>query len=183
MDIAGEYLTAPCARAICRDFVSPVSLAGTTGTPCVATLASLPARHGTLRAPGDLARFDCPLTLSSDALAADPGLGLPRNTGSTTVHYIKPPGPDCSDGQVLHDWCLAGYGLAWRSTWRWRLKLPPGGGAEDHAAPPNGILRCSCSASTWSCACACCGIDYLKSPQMPGFGLRVLLLNAQYPCG
>ena len=24
---------------------------------------------------------------------------------------------ECSDGAVLHEWCLDGYGLAWRSWW------------------------------------------------------------------
>ena len=107
---------------------------------CVATPTYL-ARHGTPRAPGDLARFDC-LTLSSDA-SQTRGWAFRETPGSTTVHYIKPSGPlDCSDGQVLHDWCLAGYGLAWRSTWEVESEIAAGrlvAVLEDYAAPPNGI--------------------------------------------
>ncbi|EGI75344.1 LysR family transcriptional regulator [Hylemonella gracilis] len=57
--------------------------------------------------------------------------------------YYRPQGPlDCSDGQVLHDWCLAGYGIAWRSTWEVEEDVSAGRLVpvlEDYAAPPNGI--------------------------------------------
>ena len=34
------------------------------------------------------------------------------------VTHLRPSGRlDCSDGQVLHEWCLQGLGIAWRSTW------------------------------------------------------------------
>ena len=108
---------------------------------CVATPAYL-KRHGTPAQPTDLARFDC-LTLSSDAsqtrgwaFRGAPGQGK-------ELIYLKPDGPlDCSDGQVLHDWCLAGYGLAWRSTWEVASEIAAGqlvAVLEDFAAPPNGI--------------------------------------------
>ena len=108
---------------------------------CVATPAYV-ARHGRPQVPADLARFQC-LTLSSDASqtrgwafsapGADPG----------DVFYLRPAGPlDCSDGQVLHDWCLAGHGIAWRSTWEVEAEIAAGllvSLLEDYAAPPNGI--------------------------------------------
>jgi DNA-binding transcriptional LysR family regulator len=57
--------------------------------------------------------------------------------------HLKPGGPlDCSDGQVLHDWCLAGYGIAWRSTWEVESEIAAGllvPVLEEFAAPPNGI--------------------------------------------
>jgi DNA-binding transcriptional LysR family regulator len=57
--------------------------------------------------------------------------------------HLRPGGPlDCSDGQVLHDWCLAGYGIAWRSTWEVEGEIRSGqlvAVLEDFAAPPNGI--------------------------------------------
>ena len=57
--------------------------------------------------------------------------------------HLKPGGPlDCSDGQVLHDWCLAGYGIAWRSSWEVALEVASGALVpvlEAFAAPPNGI--------------------------------------------
>ncbi len=57
--------------------------------------------------------------------------------------YLRLEGPlDCSDGQVLHDWCLAGHGLAWRSTWEVEQQIADGllvPVLEEFAAPPNGI--------------------------------------------
>ena len=59
------------------------------------------------------------------------------------VVYLKPGGPlDCSDGQVLHDWCLAGYGIAWRSTWEVESEIAAGllvPVLGQFAAPANGI--------------------------------------------
>ena len=49
----------------------------------------------------------------------------------------------CSDGSVLHDWTLAGCGLAWRSLWEVREDLETGRLVtvlDDYAAPPNGIF-------------------------------------------
>ncbi|HNK53570.1 MAG TPA: LysR substrate-binding domain-containing protein, partial [Ottowia sp.] len=49
---------------------------------------------------------------------------------------------DCTDGQVLHDWCLAGHGIAWRSTWEVEHAIASGRLVpvlEAFAAPPNGI--------------------------------------------
>jgi DNA-binding transcriptional LysR family regulator len=43
---------------------------------------------------------------------------------------------------VLHDWCLAGYGIAWRSTWEVEAEIAAGlllPVLEDFAAPANGI--------------------------------------------
>ena len=98
--------------------------------------------HGTPAHPGELAKFDC-LTLSSDASQTRGwAFRVPKN-GATEVLHLKPGGPlDCSDGQVLHDWCLAGYGIAWRSTWEVEAEVAAGrlvAVLEDFAAPPNGI--------------------------------------------
>ena len=57
--------------------------------------------------------------------------------------YLRPQGRlDCSDGQVLHQWCLAGLGIAWRSTWEVERDIAEGRLVEvlaDFAAPANGI--------------------------------------------
>ena len=108
---------------------------------CVATPAYL-ARHGTPQTPAELARFHC-LTLSSDASQTRGWAFRGVNAEGTEVTHFKPGGPmDCSDGQVLHDWCLAGYGIAWRSTWEVESEITAGqlvAVLEDFAAPPNGI--------------------------------------------
>ena len=108
---------------------------------CVATPAYL-ARHGRPQTPADLARFDC-LTLSSDASQTRGWAFLPSRQPGAQVQYLKPVGPlNCSDGQVLHDWCLAGYGIAWRSTWEVEAEIAAGllvTVLDDYAAPPNGI--------------------------------------------
>lgn len=104
---------------------------------CVATPGYL-RRHGTPRHPSDLARFDC-LTLSSEA-SQTRGWAF-RVDGK--VSYLRLAGPlDCSDGQVLHDWCLQGRGIAWRSTWEVQADIAQGRLVEvlaAYAAPPNGI--------------------------------------------
>jgi DNA-binding transcriptional LysR family regulator len=108
---------------------------------CVATPDYL-ARHGVPKQPSDLARFDC-LSLSSDASQTRGwAFKVPKADGFEVV-YLKPSGPmDCSDGQVLHDWCLRGWGIAWRSTWEVEAEIAQGqlvSVLEEFAAPPNGI--------------------------------------------
>ena len=109
---------------------------------CVATPKYL-KQQGTPALPQDLARFDC-LVLSSDASQTRGwAFKVPKVDGGHEVIHFKPHGPmDCSDGQVLHDWCLAGYGIAWRSSWEVEAEIKSGllvPVLEDYAAPPNGI--------------------------------------------
>jgi len=109
---------------------------------CVATPDYL-ARRGTPRHPSELAQHDC-LTLSSDASQTRGwAFRLPADGGAGEVVHFRPGGPlDCSDGQVLHDWCLGGRGIAWRSTWEVEAEIAAGrlvAVLEDFAAPPNGI--------------------------------------------
>ena len=124
---------------------------------CVAAPRYL-QQHGRPQTPADLVRFDC-LALSSDAsqtrgwafsvprTPADGGAGQVTK-GSTAgepspIVYLRPGGPlDCSDGQVLHEWCLAGHGIAWRSTWEVEGDIAAGRLTtvlDEFAAPPNGI--------------------------------------------
>jgi DNA-binding transcriptional LysR family regulator len=121
---------------------------------CVAAPAYL-QRHGRPRLPADLARFDC-LTLSSDAsqtrgwafrlpsdIEADSEGVHADTSGEAEIVHLRPGGPlDCSDGQVLREWCLAGYGIAWRSTWEVEADIAEGRletVLDEFAAPPNGI--------------------------------------------
>ena len=109
---------------------------------CVATPAFV-RRHGAPRHPGELSRFAC-LSLSSDASQTRGwAFRVPAAGGEHEVIYLKPSGPlDCSDGQVLHDWCLAGHGIAWRSTWEVEAEIDAGllvPLLDEFAAQPNGI--------------------------------------------
>jgi DNA-binding transcriptional LysR family regulator len=96
------------------------------------------ARAGTPAAPQDLIKHQC-LTLSSEA-SQTRGWAFVAD-GQLT--HLRPGGRlDCSDGQVLHAWCLQGLGLAWRSTWEVQRELAAGSLVpvlEEFAAPPNGI--------------------------------------------
>lgn len=108
---------------------------------CVATPAYL-QQHGVPQHPNDLARFSC-LTLSTEASQTRGWLFNVAPNGGQELIHLKPGGPlNCSDGQVLHDWCLAGYGIAWRSTWEVEAEIAAGllvPVLEDFQAPPNGI--------------------------------------------
>ncbi len=104
---------------------------------CVATPGYL-KRAGTPKHPNELLRHEC-LTLSSDA-SQTRGWAF---VVDGTVTHLRPSGRlDCSDGQVLHDWCMAGLGIAWRSTWEVEQEVASGrlvSVLDDYAAPPNGI--------------------------------------------
>ena len=104
---------------------------------CVATPDYL-KRHGTPQHPTDLAKFAC-LTLSSDASQTR---GWVFQVAGEVLH-LKPGGPlACSDGQVLHDWCMDGHGIAWRSTWEVEAEIAAGKLVpllQAFDAPPNGI--------------------------------------------
>ena len=104
---------------------------------CVATPAYL-QRHGTPQRPSDLTRHAC-LALSSEASQTR---GWAFQVDGELLH-IKPSGPlDCSDGQVLHAWCLESRGIAWRSTWEVAGDIASGrlvSVLDGYAAAPNGI--------------------------------------------
>ena len=104
---------------------------------CVATPAYL-KRAGTPLHPSELARHEC-LALSSEASQTR---GWAFNVDGA-VAYLRPTGRlDCTDGQVLHAWCSAGLGLAWRSAWEVEQEISGGelvSVLDDFAASPNGI--------------------------------------------
>ncbi|MGK2897368.1 MAG: LysR family transcriptional regulator [Burkholderiaceae bacterium] len=104
---------------------------------CVAAPAYL-KRAGTPLHPAELVRHEC-LALSSDASQTRGWAFL--IDGELT--HLRPSGRlDCTDGQVLHAWCVAGLGLAWRSTWEVEQEVAAGelvSVLDAFAAPPNGI--------------------------------------------
>ena len=104
---------------------------------CVAAPAYL-QRAGVPHSPAELSRHEC-LTLSSEASQTR---GWAFMVDGALTH-LRPSGRlDCSDGQVLHDWCLAGMGIAWRSTWEVEREVGAGRLSvvrDAFAAPANGI--------------------------------------------
>ena len=104
---------------------------------CVASPAYLAERGHPLH-PSDVARHAC-LTLSSEASQTR---GWAFSVDGQVVHVRPSARLDCSDGQVLHAWCQAGLGLAWRSWWEVASDVRAGrlvSVLEEFAAPPNGI--------------------------------------------
>lgn len=109
---------------------------------CVATPQYL-AQRGTPQTPVELAQHDC-LTLSSEASQTRGWAFCTRSAGGESeLIHIRPRGQlDCSDGQVLYEWCLAGHGIAWRSSWEVEQEVASGQLVpvlEAFAAPPNGV--------------------------------------------
>jgi DNA-binding transcriptional LysR family regulator len=95
------------------------------------------ARQGFPRHPKDLLRHQClALTQQRGWLLRDPA-----DTARSVA--LKLPGRfECNDGAVLHDWVLAGMGLAWRSMWEVGADLAAGrlvSVLDDYATPPMGI--------------------------------------------
>jgi DNA-binding transcriptional LysR family regulator len=104
---------------------------------CVASSQYL-QRAGVPRDPAELSRHQC-LTLSSDASQTR---GWAFVVDGHVTHWRPSGRVDCSDGQVLHDWCVQGLGIAWRSTWEVQAEIEAGVLVpilQEFAAPPNGI--------------------------------------------
>ncbi len=94
-------------------------------------------RHGTPLSLADLARHNC-LAISSEG--SQRGWTFVDNGKNVTVKVGG--NMQCNDGEVLHDWALAGKGLAWRSMWEVGPELQAGrlrSVLDQHAAPGNDI--------------------------------------------
>jgi len=103
-------------------------------------------RRVVVASPDYLRRFGAPA--SPDALGEHDCLSLRQQRGWTLredgeVRLVKVGGRlECNDGAVLHDWALAGKGLAWRSLWEVGADIVAGRLVtvlEEFAAPPVGI--------------------------------------------
>lgn len=92
--------------------------------------------HGVPRSPEDLSRHNCL------ALGQQRGWVF-RNPENGQVDSWKVGGSfECNDGAVLHEWALAGRGLAWRSLWEVGQDLKEGrltSVLDAWQAPPMGI--------------------------------------------
>ncbi len=104
---------------------------------CVAAPAYL-RQHGAPSTPADLVRHNC---LAYSSVSSQPR-GWMFQVAGEVVHVRVGGRMDCTDGAVLHAWCLEGRGIAWRSYWEVGPSLLDGkltAILEDFAAPPNGI--------------------------------------------
>lgn len=95
-------------------------------------------RHGTPAHPEELAAHDC-LTFGTYGNQAR---GWQFTIDGQTVSMRVAGSMECNDGAVLHDWALAGKGLAWRSLWEVGDDLRCGrlvSVLDEFAAAPNAI--------------------------------------------
>jgi DNA-binding transcriptional LysR family regulator len=137
VDLAGEAYDCAVRVGDLRDSALVSVRLADNRRLCVASPQYL-QQHGQPSHPSELVRFDC-LVLSSDA-SQTRGWAFVLDG---EVIYIRPAGVlDCSDGQVLHEWCLAGHGIAWRSAWEVEGDIAKGTLVpllESFTAPANGI--------------------------------------------
>lgn len=94
-------------------------------------------RNGTPTSLSDLARHNC-LPMSSEG--SQRGWTFRQNGKNVTLKVSG--NMVCNDGEVLHDWALAGKGLAWRSIWEVGAEIESGkliSVLDDFAAPGNDI--------------------------------------------
>ncbi len=94
-------------------------------------------RHGIPKSLGDLSRHNC-LAISSDG--SQRGWTFRQNGKNVTLKVSG--NMECNDGEVLHDWALAGKGLAWRSMWEVGTEIESGqlvSVLDEFAAPGNDI--------------------------------------------
>ncbi|ANC46411.1 LysR family transcriptional regulator [Pandoraea pnomenusa] len=104
---------------------------------CVASPSYL-AQHGRPASLDELAHHNC-LAFGS---TANQQRGWTFSQDGKVVTIRVNGNMECTDGAVLHDWCLDGYGLAWRSWWEVGDDIRAGRLVtvlDAFAAPPIGI--------------------------------------------
>ena len=79
-------------------------------------------KHGVPKNLKDLSQHNC-LTFN---LQGGQQRGWHFRESNKTVIIRTTGNLDCNDGELLHRWCLEGYGLAWRSTWEIQSELASG---------------------------------------------------------
>ena len=136
VDVVGEGIDV----AIRIASLSDSSLVGMKLADNQRVLVASPAylkRHGTPETLADLAKHNC-LAISSEG--SQRGWTF-RENGKNVI--LKVAGNMvCNDGEVLHDWALAGKGLAWRSMWEVGPEIRAGRLVtvlDEYAAPGNDI--------------------------------------------
>jgi DNA-binding transcriptional LysR family regulator len=136
VDIVGEGIDVAIRIASLSDS-NLVSVKLADNERVVVAAPSYLKRHGEPKTLSDLARHNC-LAISSEG--SQRGWTF-RENGKNIV--LKVNGNMASnDGQVLHDWALAGKGLAWRSMWEVGNEIEAGKlqtVLNEHSAPGNDI--------------------------------------------
>ncbi|MYM90899.1 LysR family transcriptional regulator [Rugamonas sp. FT82W] len=136
VDIVGEGIDVAIRIASLSDS-SLVSVKLADNERVVVAAPSYLKRHGEPKALADLAKHNC-LAISSEG--SQRGWTF-RDNGKNVV--VKVSGNmGSNDGQVLHDWALAGKGLAWRSMWEVGNEIEAGKlqtVLNEHSAPGNDI--------------------------------------------
>lgn len=136
VDVVGEGVDV----AIRIASLSDSSLVGVKLVDNQRVLVASPAylrRKGTPRTLADLARHNC-LAISSEG--SQRGWAFSENGKIVTLKVAG--NMVCNDGAVLHDWALAGKGLAWRSIWEVGSDIEAGRlrtVLDQYAAPGNDI--------------------------------------------
>ena len=136
VDVVGEGVDV----AIRIASLSDSSLVGVKLADNQRVLVGSPAylkRHGTPHSLADLSRHNC-LAISSEG--SQRGWTFLENGKPVTLKLAG--NMVCNDGEVLHDWALAGKGLAWRSMWEVGPEIRAGRLCtvlDHHAAPGNDI--------------------------------------------
>ncbi|NHZ32622.1 LysR family transcriptional regulator [Massilia rubra] len=120
VDVVGEGVDV----AIRIASLSDSSLVGVKLADNQRVLVASPAylkRHGVPDTLADLARHNC-LAISSEG--SQRGWTFRDNGKLVTLKVAG--NMVCNDGEVLHDWALAGKGLAWRSMWEVGTEIEAG---------------------------------------------------------
>ena len=136
VDVVGEGVDV----AIRIASLSDSSLVGMKLADNQRVLVASPAylkRHGAPKTLADLAKHNC-LPISSEG--SQRGWTFRENGKTVTLKVAG--NMVCNDGAVLHDWALAGKGLAWRSMWEVSAEIDAGKlktVLDQFAAPGNDI--------------------------------------------
>jgi DNA-binding transcriptional LysR family regulator len=120
VDVLGEGVDVAVRIATMLD----ARLAGVKLADNQRVLVAAPAylkRHGTPATLADLAQHNC-LAISSEG--SQRGWTFRENGKLVTLKVAG--NMVCNDGEVLHDWALAGKGLAWRSMWEVGAQIEAG---------------------------------------------------------
>jgi DNA-binding transcriptional LysR family regulator len=136
VDIVGEGIDVAIRIASLADS-NLVSVKLADNERVVVAAPSYLKRYGEPKTLGDLAKHNC-LAISSEG--SQRGWTF-RDNGKNVVMRVNG-NMGCNDGQVLHDWALAGKGLAWRSMWEVGSEIEAGKlqtVLDQHAAPGNDI--------------------------------------------